>query len=546
MLPPCMAELPRLRLMVPLVDPGTESRRPPEPHRGPRTGRIVSVGGGKGGVGKSLVAASLGIDLARRGSRVVLVDCDLGGANLHTCLGIGPPRRTLSEFVNHEVERIEDVVVPTGIPNLSLVSGALDGLDAANPKHGQKMRFLRHLQSMDVDFAVLDLAAGTQKNTIDFFLLADHKVLVLAPEPSSVENAHRFVKAAYWRRLRATCSIFGVADLLDGLLADGRYRTPSQVLDAIEEADADTGRQLREQTAAFRPGLVVNQNPHDRRRGARAWRRSGLAPPLRDRSGLPRRCRVRRRGVARRARAAAAAPGPLPGPGSAVAGANRRPAPGHRRDRRGPQVKPVSEQTLYEVLEVPRSATPHEVRRAYERARALFGPGSLASYTLLDPGEAESLSLRIEEARSVLLDPQARAAYDQRLPEAREPAGHPAPAVDAARVSAAPDVRRPSVPGPGVPPTVLGPPDGSPWTGGLIRQAREATGLSVLDLSDRTKVQRSCIESIEAERFDQLPPAVYLRGIVLSIADALRLDGQAVARSYVERAAAGRAPARSR
>lgn len=209
-------------------------------------------------------------------------------------------------------------------------------------------------------------------------------------------------------------------------------------------------------------------------------------------------------------------------------------------------MKPVSEQTLYEVLEVPRSATTHEVRRAYERARALFGPGSLASYTLLDPEEAESLSLRIEEARTVLLDPQARTAYDQRLPETREPAAHPAPAVDAARVATAPDVQRPSVPGSGVPAAVLGPPDGSPWTGGLIRQAREATGLSVLDLSDRTKVQRSCIESIEAERFDQLPPAVYLRGIVLSIADALRLDGQAVARSYVERAAAGKAPARSR
>ena len=209
-------------------------------------------------------------------------------------------------------------------------------------------------------------------------------------------------------------------------------------------------------------------------------------------------------------------------------------------------MKPVSDQTLYEVLEVPRSATPHEVRRAYERARALFGPGSLASYTLLDPEEAESLSHRIEEARSILLDPQARAAYDERLPEAREPAAHPAPAIDAARISAAADVRRPPASAPAVPATAVGPPDGSPWTGGLIRQAREATGLSVLDLSDRTKVQRSCIESIEAERFDQLPPAVYLRGIVLSIADALRLDGQAVARSYVERAAAARAPARGR
>jgi flagellar biosynthesis protein FlhG len=229
-------------------------------------------------VGKSLVAASLGIELARRGCRVILVDCDLGGANLHTSLGIDPPRRTLSEFVNHRFERIEDVLVSTGIPNLSLVSGALDQLDAANPTHGQKMRFIRHLQSMEADFAILDLAAGTHKNTLDFFLLADHKVLVLAPEPSAVENAHRFVKAAFWRRLRAVSSVFGVAHLLDELLDGGRFRGPSDVLEAIQGADAETGRQLREQMAAFRPGLVVNhaRTPEDAELGLRvaaAWRR---------------------------------------------------------------------------------------------------------------------------------------------------------------------------------------------------------------------------------------------------------------------------------
>jgi flagellar biosynthesis protein FlhG len=238
----------------------------------------VSVGGGKGGVGKSLVAASLGIELARRGCRVVLVDCDLGGANLHTSLGIDPPRRTLSEFVNHSVERIEEVFVPTGIPNLSLVSGALDHLDAASPSHGQKLRLIRHLQSMDADFAILDLAAGTQKNTLDFFLLADHKVLVLAPEHSAIENAHRFVKAAFWRRLRAASSILGVAHLLDRGLDGGRFRGPAEILDAIQGADEEAGSQLREQMAAFRPGLVVNQvrTPADTELGlgvAAAWRR---------------------------------------------------------------------------------------------------------------------------------------------------------------------------------------------------------------------------------------------------------------------------------
>ena len=273
-----MAEPSPLRLVPPPTADGLAARRPSATRRGARPGRLVSVGGGKGGVGKSLVAASLGIEFARRGYRVVLVDCDLGGANLHTCLGLDPPGRTLSDFVNRRVERIEDVLVATGIPNLSLLSGALDQLDAANPNHGQKTRLIRHLQSMEADFAILDLGAGTQKNTLDFFLLADHKVLVLVPEHSAVENAHRFVKAAFLRRLRAAASIFGVAPLLDEVLDSVRFQGPSEILEAIQDADAETGRQLRSQMEAFRPGLIVNQarTPEDAELGlgvATAWRR---------------------------------------------------------------------------------------------------------------------------------------------------------------------------------------------------------------------------------------------------------------------------------
>jgi flagellar biosynthesis protein FlhG len=229
-------------------------------------------------VGKSLVAASLGIELAGRGRSSVLVDCDLGGANLHTSLGVLPPKRTLSDFVSRRVERIEDVVVPTGIPNLSLVSGALDETDAGNPHHGQKMRLIRQLQSMDADFVILDLAAGTQKNTLDFFLLADQKVLVVVPEHCAVENAHRFVKAALMRRLRAVCTIFGVAHLLDASPGGGAFRGLSAILESIQGIDEETRRQIQEQMDAFRPGLVVNQvrTPEDAELGrgfATAWRR---------------------------------------------------------------------------------------------------------------------------------------------------------------------------------------------------------------------------------------------------------------------------------
>lgn len=209
-------------------------------------------------------------------------------------------------------------------------------------------------------------------------------------------------------------------------------------------------------------------------------------------------------------------------------------------------MKSLAEQSFYEILEIRRSATPEEVRRAYERARALFGPGSLASYTLLAPDEAEVLHLRIEEARSVLLDPQARATYDERLPAEGEWKGRPVAAFQTAKTPVAQDAQSPRTSWPAIPGVDFHPPEGTTWTGDLIRQAREARGLSILQVSERTKVQRSYIGNVEAERFDQLPRAVYLRGIVLSIASALRLDGEKVARSYMERATGAGAPAKGR
>ncbi len=274
-----MGDSPTLKLVPGL--PGPEQQAKPQARPASRFGtrarRIISVGGGKGGIGKSLISANVGIELARRGRRVVLVDADLGGANLHTCLGIDQPRRTLSEFIEHRLENIEEVASPTGIPNLTLVSGAMDQLDAANPRHAQKMRFLRHVQAMDVDYAILDLGAGTQLNTLDFFLVSDHGLLVLVPEPTAVENAYRFVKAAFWRRLRNVASVFGVEPLLRAMLEEGGFRSPLELVHAMAERDRDAGEHLLEQLRTFRPRLVVNQarTPQDAEVGravVTAWR----------------------------------------------------------------------------------------------------------------------------------------------------------------------------------------------------------------------------------------------------------------------------------
>ena len=81
-------------------------------------------------------------------------------------------------------------------------------------------------------------------------------------------------------------------------------------------------------------------------------------------------------------------------------------------------------------------------------------------------------------------------------------------------------------------------PEGAAWTGEALRRVREARGITVQQIAERTKVTRYHVENIEAERYGALPAPVYLRGILLTIARELRLDGQKVARAYLERAAA--------
>jgi flagellar biosynthesis protein FlhG len=246
---------------------------------GRRARRIVAVGGGKGGIGKSLVSANLGIALARGGHRVTLVDVDLGGANLHTCLGINQPQGTLSDVVTKGT-RIDALAAPTGIENLSLVSGAMDALDAANPRAQARARLVEQLQTLDADYLVLDLGAGTSLHTIDFFLVADHGVLVLLPEPTSVENAYRFLKAALFRRLQQTAQALGVAQLAEAALGSqgSAMRTPAEVVKAVAESNADAAAQLERSLRDFRVKLVVNQvrSPADQSVGravVAAWKK---------------------------------------------------------------------------------------------------------------------------------------------------------------------------------------------------------------------------------------------------------------------------------
>jgi flagellar biosynthesis protein FlhG len=222
---------------------------------------IWSIGGGKGGVGKSLTTANLSICLALMGHKVVSVDLDLGGANLHTCLGANIPALTLSDFLTKKVSNFDDLITPTPIDNLSIISGAHDDFGMANLKQTHKAKILHQLYEMDADFILLDLGAGTTYNTLDFFLAADKGVMTTLPEPTSIENTYRFIKSVFHRKLSLCDELLDVTHLIDQAMNSKitGESNPSKMIKEISVKYPDLGKIIESEILDFIPNLIINQ-----------------------------------------------------------------------------------------------------------------------------------------------------------------------------------------------------------------------------------------------------------------------------------------------
>lgn len=237
------------------------------------TPKIFAIGGGKGGAGKSVISTITAFWLARMGNRTILIDVDLGGANLHTLLGIKSPARTLNDFITRKFESLEEICIDTGEKNLRLISGASDVLSLANPHFSQKVKLITHLSRLDADYVVLDLGAGTSFNVLDFFLIAHKKIIVLTPEPTSIQNAYIFVRNAVYRKLSRLSSKNPSLQALIKIAMDPKnvlkIRTIKELFQFIEESDEkDIIEDLRKEIGDIRLQVITNMVRNEKEENA--------------------------------------------------------------------------------------------------------------------------------------------------------------------------------------------------------------------------------------------------------------------------------------
>lgn len=223
---------------------------------------IWPVAGGKGGTGKSTLTANIGVGLSLLGYKVILVDGDLGGADLHLFFDQIAPPRSLSSFLTKEIRALKDVVLPTPSENLKLICGGNELVGLANLPFLVKEKLLRHIHSLEADYVLIDLGAGTSFNTLDFFTISDTGLVVCTPEPHARVDAYGFIKNTVYRKLRRKFAKNQlVKETIDHFSRDAGRRSGriQELLEQIEHVDSQAGKEGRQCLDCYRPKLLLNR-----------------------------------------------------------------------------------------------------------------------------------------------------------------------------------------------------------------------------------------------------------------------------------------------
>jgi len=500
----------------------------PPPSSAPRRGtsRVIGIGAGRGGAGKSLLSINLGIYLAQLGRSVIVADVDPAGSDLHALVGLDvAPVPTREQFENDAIEP-----VATPVPGLHLLPALYDPTAATLLRASRKARMLGKLRQLGADYILLDLGAGAPQASLDFFIASDAGLCVTTPEPAAIESTYRFLRALFIRRLRRALvgDRFKLRSIERALHELPPLPAPPAVIHALKRIDSALAETAEAELARIRACLVVNQT--------RVRSDIELGPSMRYIADRYLGIDVDYLGhidhddavwLTVRRRRPLLIDSPTSKSARNIERIARRLLAFVSRDVVPARPARVGEPTLYDTLGVTRGATDEEIRRASRHKRELFAPDSLPLSGIVFGDELSREQTRIAEAHDTLLDPVRRRAYDLSVFPESETSSAPdseretsAAADELAMMQA--ELAREITPE-------------TQFTGALLRRVRESQGKELQELSNKTKISIAFLQAIEEEEYTLLPALVYTRGFVQEVAKLLGLDPTQVARTYVAR-----------
>lgn len=229
-------------------------------HQSPKK-TIWAIGGGKGGTGKSFIAANLAIYLASQEKDVVLIDADLGGPNLHTFLGMNDSNLDLGHFFTNKVKKLDETLTLTPFEGLRLIKGTGRVPFITNLNYYKKLKFIRHIKAFKAKRVIIDIGTGSSYNCLDFFILSNPGILVINPEPTSIENTYYFLKSCILRILKSYIEYYKIQDLIRRIADQIEDRSESiySFFNAIISHDKTYAQILYKALKKFTPCLIMNK-----------------------------------------------------------------------------------------------------------------------------------------------------------------------------------------------------------------------------------------------------------------------------------------------
>ena len=226
---------------------------------------IVPVGGGKGGVGKSVFSTNLAVGIALSGQKYVLIDGDFGASNLHALLGIShPPHGFQDFFLNNQLP--DSLLIETGISNLKFISSAGDNPGSANIDPDRVKKIISFIKKLKADTVVLDLGPGTSFNVLDFFNISLQSIVMSSPEMTSVMKTFSFIRSALFRRislhLKNLPDLQKLVDHSHPSKTDIETYTMDTLRENVKKVDDSQNEQINEIVNQFKPSIIINRVRH--------------------------------------------------------------------------------------------------------------------------------------------------------------------------------------------------------------------------------------------------------------------------------------------